>query len=342
MVCIAALNHRPSFLIVAIMKNLKNAPRSVYARIKGKLLGRLVLPLYSYWFLYFCSLLFSHRHKERGIVNKIANVSDLVDSDFLNTYKDILSWQGQEVLLTNINHNSCPVEDYEKITSLYRKRVSHRGKPGRSRRLYYEMIWETCWAIMNMNLKPGLKVADIGSENSCLPSYCAYSGCTAYGLDVFVGGYGEYFRNNILSRCHNSELILDIQDRYGGIQNVIYQIQDATKLTVQDSFFDKILCISTIEHIWDDTKAIQEMARTLKPHGILAITCPFSICYSQNPYKPGLDSLYADAGRIYTKETLFSRLINPSGLSLVGGYGFSLSPKEWRSHHFPSQAEDFV
>lgn len=53
-------------------------------------------------------------------------------------------------------------------------------------------------------------------------------------------------------------------------------IEDITKISFQDSFFDYIVCMHVLEHIPDDAKAMQELYRVLKPGGTLFASVPFT------------------------------------------------------------------
>ncbi|GFP34440.1 hypothetical protein HKBW3S43_00233 [Candidatus Hakubella thermalkaliphila] len=287
--------------------------------------------------------------KEKAKVSspsKIADRNDLWNVVFLRVYKDILAWQKEEKRRVGISCSCCAPENYERIQSAYTQRVSHGGAPGSSRRLRYEMVWETVWTVANLDLKPGLRVADVGAENSCLMPYFANLGCEAYGLDAFLGSYGEYFREQILKYCHDSTLVLDVARPDGSVQQARYRCEDATKMTIEDEFFDRIICLSTIEHIPDDRSAAEEMARVLKPGGLLAITAPFGLSYSQKsdlPHRKGFDGKwFGDLGRIYSKDALFSRIIEPSGLELIGDCEFSLEPSRSKAHRLPGQSCEFI
>jgi ubiquinone/menaquinone biosynthesis C-methylase UbiE len=49
---------------------------------------------------------------------------------------------------------------------------------------------------------------------------------------------------------------------------------DATQMPYRDSAFDAAICSETVEHIPDDRAVVQEIARVLKPHGLLFFTVP--------------------------------------------------------------------
>jgi len=79
---------------------------------------------------------------------------------------------------------------------------------------------------------------------------------------------------------------------------------DLQALQYQDNFFDKVVCISTIEHVLDDQKALNEIYRVLKPKGLLLLTTEYS---PQNPkdYSEEDGSYY----RIYDDD-IFQKISN--------------------------------
>lgn len=89
-------------------------------------------------------------------------------------------------------------------------------------------------------------------------------------------------------------------------ENAIYQLgnlsvemADVQELPYPDNSFDKVVCISTIEHVPDDRKAITEMMRVLKPGGLLLIT---------TEYNPTEGKMVADPDgsfyRVYTSKEI--------------------------------------
>ena len=49
---------------------------------------------------------------------------------------------------------------------------------------------------------------------------------------------------------------------------------DALRLPFPDDSFDRIIASEVLEHLWDDTGAISELVRVLRPGGRLAVTVP--------------------------------------------------------------------
>ena len=86
---------------------------------------------------------------------------------------------------------------------------------------------------------------------------------------------------------------------------------DATRLPFPDATFDRVIAAEVLEHIPDDTAAISELARVLRPGGTMAITVPAwlaeQMCWALSdeyhaPFVPG------GHVRIYTEPELRSKL----------------------------------
>ena len=96
---------------------------------------------------------------------------------------------------------------------------------------------------------------------------------------------------------------------------------DALHLPFPDDTFDRVICSEVFEHIPDDTGAMAEIRRVLKPGGVLAATVPAwfpeKICWALSAeYHAPL----AAGGhvRIYT-EQLFRHRLSGAGLERLTG-----------------------
>jgi SAM-dependent methyltransferase len=87
---------------------------------------------------------------------------------------------------------------------------------------------------------------------------------------------------------------------------------DLENLPYHAATFDKVICISTIEHVRNDFKAMQEIARVLKKGGRLLLTTEFNFFFGK-VYCEHDNSYY----RVYTAKTL-KELVVSSGLRLLG------------------------
>ena len=74
---------------------------------------------------------------------------------------------------------------------------------------------------------------------------------------------------------------------------IFHQIKDVTlinsdcyELPIEDNYFDLIICIGVLEYLDDETQALLEMKRTMKPDGYVAVTFPnlYKLRNLLNPY----------------------------------------------------------
>ncbi len=128
---------------------------------------------------------------------------------------------------------------------------------------YASRLWEYPWAIISANLKPGLKCADVGCGESPFTIYLKeIADCDVTGFDPDIHS-GENKNNFGASESFIKSTGLDI------IQSSIDRIES------DDEKFDRVFCISVIEHIKDPAiraKGVREISRILKPGGLAIIT----------------------------------------------------------------------
>jgi SAM-dependent methyltransferase len=94
----------------------------------------------------------------------------------------------------------------------------------------------------------------------------------------------------------------------------------AYELPFADASFDRIIAAEVLEHLPEDTRAMAELARVLKPGGSIAVTVPRwgpeKVCWALS------DAYHANEGghiRIYKGDQLRERL-EQAGLEPVGGH----------------------
>ena len=94
---------------------------------------------------------------------------------------------------------------------------------------------------------------------------------------------------------------------------------DATALPFPDNSFDRIIASEILEHIPDDTAALRELARVLRPGGTIAVSVPSwlaeRMCWGLSRE---YSAPYAEGGhvRIYTAPELVAKL---TGAGLIPG-----------------------
>ncbi len=94
----------------------------------------------------------------------------------------------------------------------------------------------------------------------------------------------------------------------------------AYQLPFADASFDKVIAAEILEHLPADHRAMAELARVLKPGGLIAVTVPRwgpeKVCWALS------DAYHANEGghiRIYKADELRGRLIG-AGLEHLGGH----------------------
>jgi SAM-dependent methyltransferase len=92
---------------------------------------------------------------------------------------------------------------------------------------------------------------------------------------------------------------------------------DALQLPFPDGVFDKVICAEVLEHLPDDAAAMAELARVLRPGGLLAVSVPR---YGPEVVNWALSERYhnVDGGhvRIYRRRQLKERF-EAAGMELV-------------------------
>ena len=139
--------------------------------------------------------------------------------------------------------------------------------------------WEHAKAVGSLGVVQGRRVLDVGTRGSVIPSYLADKGASVVAMDKGIKQIVPH-------------------------PGVTIEKADATALPYKDTSFDHVLCTACIKHIPNDTLAVSEMLRVLKPHGLLALTFDFGQEYREYPSEE-------TGRRIYDKQSIYERLINP-------------------------------
>jgi len=95
---------------------------------------------------------------------------------------------------------------------------------------------------------------------------------------------------------------------------------DATVLPLRDASFDRIIVSEVLEHVQDDVRAVGEIARVLRPGGVVAVTVPTWLPEKVNwMLSDEYHAPFVDGGhvRIYTATELKAKL-RAAGLTVTG------------------------
>ena len=150
-------------------------------------------------------------------------------------------------------------------------------------------------------------VLDTGAMHTYFCLYLAPLVATIYATDNFYWAKRDYLKKEGLFTPE--EWLHYIEEKSNG--KITGQEADLMDLHYEDNSFDKILSISTVEHILDHAKAMKEMARVLKKGGRLLLTTEFNFFFTK-PYNEKDNSYY----RVYNLKGL-RELIRDSGLRIA-------------------------
>lgn len=159
--------------------------------------------------------------------------------------------------------------------------------------------WEYPWAMQRAELEPGARVLDAGCGDSIFPVYLAAHGYRVTAVDL--------------------EFTADLGDLHG--VNAEYLRGDLTCLPLESRSYDRIFCISVIEHLPEDQIpiAMQELRRVLRPGGRLLLTTDFyEDADAELWYEgPGREPFPVDWG-VFDSDRLERLILHAPGFDLEG------------------------
>ena len=128
--------------------------------------------------------------------------------------------------------------------------------------------------------------------------------------------------------------LLEIMRATGEVRARVHWLQMAgERLPFRDAAFDRVICTETLEHVDDDAVLARELARVLKPGGILAISVPDE--FSEKIFWRLSENYRTQVGghvRMYARSRS-SRLLRDAGLRPYAvRYRHSLETAYWLSH----------
>lgn len=130
---------------------------------------------------------------------------------------------------------------------------------------------------------------------------------------------------------------LNLQEYSSLPGKVIALVEDATKLTFEDNYFDRVIAAHTLEHLCNPHEVLQEWARVLKPGGILSLVLPCDpgLFWRLGRYMM-VRNKFINAGFLYDY-WMAREHINPiNNLVSFVRYYFSDVREKWLPMHIPS------
>lgn len=159
------------------------------------------------------------------------------------------------------------------------------------------------------------RTLDVGCGNGYFTSRAARRGGTAVGFS---------FDPSQIERCNQFKPYMGIP-----ADRVTFATADVHTLDQMEEQFDQVLLLEVIEHVDDDALLLRQIARRLKPCGVLHLTTP----QSSTGHLVGFLDRHANGGHCrlgYTPQRIES-LLMAAGLDVsysraVGGLGTYLTP----------------
>lgn len=167
--------------------------------------------------------------------------------------------------------------------------------------------WEYATLIIESEVETDMRVLDVGGTGTIFSYFLAIMKCNVHTVDIDKQKVQDAIA---LSKKMNF--------------NMNHFYQSATNLFFSDNYFDRVFSVCVIEHLLSEeeqTKAMKEMSRVLRPGGILAL----SYDYLDKERKP----LNTFNGCFYSPEEVEKRLIKPSGLKIIGNKKLYIDSKNF-------------
>ncbi|MDP8257393.1 MAG: methyltransferase domain-containing protein [Candidatus Alcyoniella australis] len=197
------------------------------------------------------------------------------------------------------------------------------GTQEHERRLNYFRWLEYPLALSLLDAQPGQEVLEIGAGHVAATSlYLADKGCRVIASDL------KSADEQVL---HYVDLL---RQRLGfPSANLSLKAADARELPFESGRFDRVLCVSTLEHTipFEDSVIAKEIGRVLAPGGLAVITVPFN--HGEHiEFNDAHGEEYLQ--RHYNEYSLRERILTPTGLhmerALIFGEHDFLDGDKWR------------
>jgi SAM-dependent methyltransferase len=125
----------------------------------------------------------------------------------------------------------------------------------------------------------------------------AFAATLVEGLQVLDAACGEGYGAALLARSADGVSAVDVsadavahaRDRYGTLENLVFEEADVTRLPFEDDRFDAVVSFETLEHLEAQDAMLAEFRRVLRPEGFLLISTPDKAVYTdlqgnENPF----------------------------------------------------------
>jgi len=139
----------------------------------------------------------------------------------------------------------------------------------------------------------------------------------SFGLEGPVYEFGSY-------QVEEQDRASDLRSCFGGREYIgcdlrqgpgVDRVEDLARLTLPDGAARTIVCVDTLEHVFEARRAVEEMIRVLAPGGVLLVAVPLNFRLHNYP---------DDFWRL--TPTCVDRLLAPLDATIVGSQGVESYP----------------
>lgn len=92
----------------------------------------------------------------------------------------------------------------------------------------------------------------------------------------------KFYAANRCKKVYAIDIDKDIEGITNTHKNLVLSSQDISATNFDDNTFDKIFCISVLEHVDNPEEILKEFHRVLKPKGLLILTCDYPLITPEN------------------------------------------------------------
>jgi 2-polyprenyl-3-methyl-5-hydroxy-6-metoxy-1,4-benzoquinol methylase len=148
------------------------------------------------------------------------------------------------------------------------------------------------------------------------------------------GGFGEWLASQgaRLTAADFSRVAVDTARTRSSESSINWCVEDIQNLSFPDAHFDVVVSCETIEHVPDSRRAVGELARVLRPGGVLVLTCPnyLGLMGAYRAYLHLRGRTFQEAGQPINQLTLL-----PLTYRWIRSAGLKVERLTTRGHYFP-------
>lgn len=182
-------------------------------------------------------------------------------------------------------------------------------------RISWYLYWEIFWVIKNgPQVKSNMRLLDAGGTSSLFTCYLASLGCEVHSIDI---------NEKIVS---NGNKIANVMG-----WNMFSYTMNMKEMDFEDGYFDHAYSICVFEHLDYEIKqsALSEIARCLKPNGILSITFDYR---NPAPAIAGCGPDISERNQLKTKKDIIRNFLSTEHFTLLGNQEFYDNGKSYLVH----------